>query len=72
MITQLCVYSVVSGSTVDGRSKKGESKVLKNVKEISHAENVNGKLERQLSWKCDKVETVREFTYVGDSECRWT
>ena len=20
---------------------------------------------------CDEVETVSEFTYLGDSECRW-
>ena len=42
--------------------------LIKSFQEILHAENVKGILERQWSIKklCDEVETVREFTYLGD------
>ena len=58
------LYNVVSGSTVNVLEKMGKH----SLQEILHAENVKEILEavEQEVKLCDKVETVREFTYPVD------
>ena len=56
------MYSGVSGSMVNAQ------RVTPKIKENLHAEKVKGILERQWSReKSHRVETVQEFTYLGDN-----
>ena len=59
------MYSVVGGSTVDVPSVKGDSKVFMKI-DMHKSEGNIGEAVEQKEKLCDEVETVREFTYLGD------
>ena len=58
------MYSVVSRSTVDVPDRKRKLQCFEG---ILHAENVKGiEAEEQEEKLCNAVETVMQFTYLGD------
>ena len=65
MLTQFCVYSVVNGSMIDVLELKGKKSINLTCR---NCEGNIGEVVEQEVKVCDEVETVGEFTYLGNRE----